>query len=384
MVPLQALQEFIERQRILMQSGLESWRPGIAPWFGGQLVTAGVDEGNGAHVTDVYGRRTAVDESGLPLTPVEGPDTPTQSIIAGSPDVDWGARLEEYGGKAWDALQGLLSSDWFVETEDGMNPSEALSGYLNVLEGQGGGEQKGMNEDDWAQIEAEAALLQAQEDARQECAKSLGVSACEGEALNPDDPSDYNEWRDQQAEDNRYHYTELMGYFSKEEYDRLIEAGFNPQQVVNSRKSMNVALRAINARMGDAAIDEIEKAFGIDREAADQLRADLVQLGADPDKADELARATQALRVISTLGADHTVSNGGMMNAMNRFIDRWVVRSQAQQLAVSNLDNLTEEQLALIQDANGPALVRALQGTQPTEDDPIYQLLMSHIEGGQP
>jgi hypothetical protein len=51
---------------------------------------------------------------------------------------------------------------------------------------------------------------------------------------------------------------------------------------------------------------------------------------------------------------------------------------------IENLDNLTDEQLAMIQHADRGALVEALQAQQPNEDDPVYQLVLQQIEGGQP
>ena len=134
-------------------------------------------------------------------------------------------------------------------------------------------------------------------------------------------------------------------------------------------------------------IEEIEKQFGIDRKSADKLRADLEQLGADPEKAEELARATQCLRLLSTLAAEHTISNESMFNKIFGFMDAFIVRRQAMDLMGNHLDNnladLTDEQLDLIQRADRQGLVEALLAEQPAEDDPVMLLLLDAIEGGQ-
>ncbi len=384
-VPLQDLLDLIARQRTLLQSGLDNWRPGVVPWFNGQLVSAGLEGEDQAYVEDVFGRHTAVDQSGLPLTAVDGPDTPSESILRQNPDLNWGAQLEDFGTQTWGTLQDLLQPgvDFFNQTLDSWNPSEQLSSFLDLLHTPVIGQNEGLAENESATVQVETVLLQSQQDADLDCRQALGLSACEGEELDLNDPSDYARWAEKQRAEDRYYYTDLMGFMKPEEWDRLVEDGFDPKEVINSRRSMNQALKTINGQIGSNAIDLIEEQFGLDSKAADQLKADLVRLGADPEKADELARATQALRVITKLGADHTISNQGMLNGLFRFVDKWIVRSQAQALMIEKLDSLTDEQLAMIQHADRGALVQALQSQQPSENDPVYQLLMSQIEGGQ-
>jgi hypothetical protein len=385
-VSLQALVDLIGRQRTLLQSGLDHWRPGLVPWFGGQLVTAGVEGQGQAYVEDVFGRHTQVNDAGLPLTGVEGPKTPSQLIISDNPDLEWGAQLEDFGTQAWDTLQNLLQPgvDFIDQTLDSLNPSEQLSSFLDLLQTPLVGLDDGLPADDSRTIQVEAALLLSQQDAEQDCQQALGESACNGEKLDLNDPSDYAKWDEKTREGDRYYYTDLMGQMKPEEWDRLVEGGFDPVKVIQSRRSMNEALKTINGQIGSNAIDLIEKQFGLDRKAADQLKADLVSLGADPEKADEMARATQALRVIAKLGSDHTFSNQGLLNGMFRFVDKWIVRSQAQALMIEKLDSLTEEQLAMIQHADRGALVQALQAQQLPGDDPVYKLLLGQLEGDQP
>ncbi|MFN2274699.1 MAG: hypothetical protein ACK2TX_07615 [Anaerolineales bacterium] len=385
-VSLKALTDLIARQRTLLQSGLDAWRPGVVPWFNGRLVSAGIDPGGDPYVEDIYGRRTDVNEGGLPLEPVETLETPGEEIVRQNPEVDWGAQLETFGTQAWESLQNLLQPgvELFNQTLDGLNPSQSLDGLLSLLLTPVVGQDEGLTGEESEAVQVEAVVLQSQQDADRDCRKALGNSACEGEKLDLNDPSDYARWVERQRAEDRYFYTELIPRMKPEEWDRLVEGGFDPVQVIRSRTSMNQALKTINSQIGNTTIDMIEEQFGLDRKAADRLRAELVQLGADPEKADELARATQALRVITKLGADNTISNQGLLNGLFRFVDKWIVRKQAQDLMIENLDNLTDEQLALIQHADRGALVEALQAKQPNEDDPVYQLVLQQIEGGQP
>jgi len=385
-ISLDALAGLIARQRTLLQSGLNAWRPGIAPWFNGQLVSAGLGSDDKPYVEDVFGRRTLVDDGGMPLEPVDAPETPGAAIVRQNPEIEWGTEIESFGTQAWDAFQGLLQPgvELFNQVGDGLNPSQQLEGFLNMLRTPLIGQEGDLPADGSEAVQIESALLQSQQDADRDCEAALGDSACTGEEFDLNDPGDYARWVEKQRAEDRRFYTELIPRMTPDEWDRLVEDGFDPVQVIRSRKSMNQALQTINSQIGETTIDLIEEQFGLDLEAADRLRSDLIQLGADPEKADELARATQALRVITKLGADHTISNQGLLNGLFRFVDRWVVRSQAQDFMLENLDNLTDEQLAMIQHADRGALVEALQVQQENVDDPVLQLVLSQVEGGRP
>lgn len=389
-VSMQSLVDLIYRQRTLLQTGIDAWRPSIATWFGGQLVSVSVDEEDQPFVVDVYGQRTPVDEQGLPLTEVDSRVTPSEKIIKNNPDIDWGAQLEDFGERSWSTLQNLLQPgfDWFNQTVEGLKPSESLNQFVDQLNTPVVGQEEGLTEEESVVVQNETILLQTQEEMRQDCTQALGESACEGRKLDLDDPSDYAIWRKKHFEDSKsYYFNKYKNVMSDEEWDELLSQDLDPVQVMKSRSSMNSAMQTFNKSIGDTAIEEIEKQFGIDRNAADRLKADLERLGADPKKADELARATQCLRVLSSLAAEHTISNEGMLKKIFGFVDRMIVRKQAQDLMGNNLDNnledISEEQLDLIQRADRQALVEALTAEQPVENDPVMQLVLDAIQGGQ-
>lgn len=344
---LAALAAAIDRERAARQSPDRSDLPPVlAPWYFGQVVRMAVDEEGEVVARDVFGRSAPIDDPGAELTSLSA------QVIQANPGFDWGSTLSAFGQRAFDAVQGMRSTacTFVTGSLENLLPSQTALDFLDLLTAPPDAGSAPLSDTQAATLQGEVVVhtLQSQ-------SESDRIDPDAGEA--PADPEgQLASLIDQQREADRYHYVELLNAISQEEWDRLIGDGLDPAEVVRSRRAMNRALQAMRARLGEEQLSQIELQFQLNAESAKSMRQRLLSLGATPDQADEMARATAALRLLTALAGEHTVSTGGLLDGLTRFVDAWILRSQAQSMAINaagtNLQGLSETQLALIQSAD--------------------------------
>lgn len=373
-----ALLAAIEQERAAMRSADRSGQPPVlAPWYYGQIVRLGIDEAGEPFAQDFLGQSAPLGQFDATL------ESPSADVLMAYPEVDWGAALTSLGQRAYNAISGMADTSFqFVTgTLESLQPAASALDFLSLLTSPPEFEDVPLSEEEGATLQSEVVLLalQSQQDSAQ--VDSEGNDGSE----QPETVLD--SLIQAQLEEDRRHYVDLLEAVSQEEWDRLVEGGYDPAEVMRSRRSMNRALQKIRAQMGEEQLNRIEEQFGLDAATAGGFRERLLQLGADPEQADDLSRATAALRVLMIAAEDHTVSTGGLLGRVTAFVDAWIVRSQAQALAVeaagSNSLGLSEAQLALIQDADRQGLIRALTEEQELADDPIIRLLLEQVQGGE-
>lgn len=365
-----------QEQTALLSPNRSDLPPVLAPWYFGQVVRMAIAEDE-ILAMDIFGQSAPITAADAALTSL------SSEVIYSNPGFDWCATLTGLGMRTFDAVRGMGSSSFqFVTgTLEVLMPSETASDFLTLLTTPPDLGDAPLSETQAATLQGEVLLhtLQSQADHDQ-------VDPAEGGE--PAEPVEQLATLvDQQREEDRRHYVDLLNEISQEEWDQLVDDGFDPAEVVRSRRSMNRALQAMRARLGEEQLSQIELQFKLDAAAAGSLRERLLYLGATPEKADELARAAGALRVLTALAEEHTVSTGGLLSGLTRFIDAWIVRAQAQSLAIdaagTNLQGLSETQLALIQSADRRGLIDALTAESELSDDPVLRLILEQVQGGR-
>lgn len=375
---LAALAAAIARERAaLLSPDRSALPPVLAPWYFGQVVRMAVDEEGEVVARDIFGHSAPIHDAGAELTSL------SDEVIQANPGFDWAATLTAFGQRALDAVSGMGSTAFtFVSgTLDDMLPSQTALDFLDLLTTPPDPGDAPITQEQASTLQGETLLhtLQSQQENDQ---------ADPAEGVEPNEPEEQlTALNEQQREADRYHYVELLNAISQEEWDRLIEDGLDPAEVVRSRRSMNRALQAIRARLGEEQLSQIELQFKLNAESTKSMRGRLLSLGATPDQANQMARATAALRVLTALGEEHTVSTGGLLDGLTRFVDAWILRSHAQAMAINaagtNLQGLSETQLALIQSADRQGLIDALTAESELKDDPILRLILDEIKGGR-
>jgi len=314
----------------------------IFPWLGGQLVTIGVDGTGQVYVRDVFGARMVVDDSGMPTAPRTGPESPAAPVVGARPEFPWAEALSGFGGQASTLLNAWLSSgaDLVTATAGNLVPAQPLQDLLDWITRPNLDSDSDLSPEESQTVQTEAAALQ------------IGASQ-EDAGAQIEDVSD--EWLED-FEDQVQRFEEET---AQDERERLARS-----------QSLDEATGELLRALGDRSVTEIERQFGLDPEETQQLQDKLLQLGADPERAQEMARATQALRAIMNLGGGETISTGGLMDGIMRFIRNSIARDQALGALLDDEGlNMSEDQLSMIHDANG------LRTFLTTADNPYEQSL---------
>jgi hypothetical protein len=314
--------------------------PRVLTWLGGQLVTVHIDQAGQAYVRDVFGTQTLVDDQGFPAAPPPTARSPSAPVISAHPEAPWGEALAGFGGQVATLLDTWLSAGADLLTATSGAPAQPFQDLLDWFGSPNLSGLPDLGPDESQTVQTEAGALQigaAQQD--------------EGQQL--EDLSDA--WLEDMEDQMRRFEQETL----QDERERLQRA-----------QSLDEASGQLLQALGDRSLTEVERQFGLDPDETQALREMLLQLGADPERAQEMARATQALRVIMNLGADDTISTGGMLDGIMRFVRNMIARDQALGGILDDDGlNMTDEQLSMIQDANG------LRTFLTTADSPYEQTL---------
>lgn len=322
--------------------------PRVYPWLGGQLVTLHVDEAGRIYVRDVYGTETTVDEHALPAGAGGASPSPAAPIISAQPQIPWLTALDGFGDRTGSLLGGWLSAggDLLTGAGGGLQPFQPFVDLLGWVTGPVIGADEGLSPEESQTVQTEAFALQ------------VGAVQQEGQAA-LEQASE--EWLEEMEEQVMAYEQEL----AQEEREQL-----------QRHQSLDAATNAFLQRLGERTVTEVEREFGLDPDETQDLHDKLMQLGADPARARELARATQALRTIMNLGGSRTFSTGGVLDAIMGLVRGQVARDQALGAVLDDEGlNMSDDRLSMIHDANGLRLFLR------TADNPYEQALHDLLRG---
>lgn len=359
---------------------------------------------------DIFGGRTPLDVSGKPVYP-EALNSLSKPIIEENPDVDWASEMDSAYSAAMRFLHMFSESgERLVEgAHDNLRLTDAGKILENLLNEPA--IDAGLSTPDRGIVQTEMLILsQRAESARSLLFETLSsedfltaaynarygwqrdfhvniaktMSADEWDKTASRGGSPYFIAHERYYARSRERYVDDWKWMSGDEWDALVRAGRSPVEIANKRREMDRVIRIVSDTLGEEAIKILEEELGLDIEAADKLRSDLKELGADPGRAEEMVRATQMLRVIVHFGQEHTFSDPGAIEIIMRFVDSWCKRSQAMDTVSrhlhNNLKNLSEKQLELIQRADREGLIEALQVTDDLVDESIVELVLNYAE----
>jgi hypothetical protein len=371
------LQSAIQRKLALIQSGGESDHPAVlSPWLYGQMVRVELEDEQPV-VVDIYGHRVEVDENGLPKSDPSVIESPSAEIVNAHPDLDWSSMFDAMSDSAYNAFSNFTEPTFqFLEqTTEGIEPAEIANGFFGFLNQLSTPPDDELSPDESTVAKGEAAL--------QETNKKLAEQQVE---LSDDEKMEVQGAVDEVEEEEEYtwreHYVEVLKDISAEDWDLMVSQGIDPVLLMRNKKTADETLVKFNQFFGNQSISDLADKFDLVPDEVNAMKAKLNALGGDPQKAEELAQATLALRVITELASDHTVSSDGYFDKVVWAFSFLAINKASQDALMDELQGkveLTPAQINLIMENRGSGIVEALTGQQDPEDDPLLSALISEI-----